>query len=47
MIGFRNDFTDSVCIMLAFGNVRDCVDSTRSEQGLELTYMIHLTIFEL
>jgi len=33
MTGFRSDFTDSVCIMIAFGIVRDHVDSTRSKTG--------------
>jgi hypothetical protein len=34
MIRFRSDFTDSVCIMIAFGiDVRDYVDSVRSKTG--------------
>ena len=34
MIGFRSDFSDSVCIMIAFAiDVRDYVDSIRSKTG--------------
>jgi hypothetical protein len=34
MIAFRSDFTDSDCIIIAFGiDVRDYVDSTRSKTG--------------